>query len=59
MSNDKLLDESYLLRKMKKWNSLINLEMDLSNNKMEDEYYAELIEILSNLKNLNELNLGL
>ena len=47
------LDESYLLNKMKKWNKLVDLEMDLSNNEIEDEYYAELIEILSSLKKLN------
>ena len=57
MSNNELLDESYLLNKMKKWNKLSDLEMDLSRNEIKDEYYAELMNILNELESLTKWNL--
>ena len=59
MSNNELLDESYLLNKMKKWNKLSDLEMDLSRNEIKDEYYAELMNILNELESLTKWNLVL
>ena len=53
------LDESYLLNKMKKWNKLSDLEMDLSRNEIKDEYYAELMNILNELESLTKWNLVL
>ena len=44
---------------MKKWNNMIDLEMDLSNNKIDDDNYAEIIKILSDLDDLTKLNLSL
>ena len=44
---------------MKRWNRMVNLEMDLSNNKIDDDNYAEVIKILSDLDDLTKLNLSL
>ena len=44
---------------MKRWNRLTNLELDLSNNKIDDDNYAEIIKILSDLDDLTKLNLSL
>ena len=44
---------------MKKWNELVKLEIDLSNNEIDDDDSAEVIAILSDLENLTELNMSL
>ena len=49
------LSENYI----EKMTKLTSLKMDLSNNEIEDNYYAELMKILSNLNELNDLNLSL
>ena len=60
--NNKLVDDlklEYLLNKMKRWNRLTNLELDLANNEIDDDNYAEIIKILSDLDDLTKLNLSL
>ena len=42
-----------VLNKMKRWNRLTDLEMDLSNNEINDCIYVELVEILSDLDKLS------
>ena len=44
---------------MKKWNRMVNLKLDLANNEINDDNYAEVIKILSDLDNLTKLNLSL